>query len=216
MRSLTKCLSRLAHRWRTSSPEGLPRSCTGLWPYLPTISRSKCFLLRLSMLPLTDPCTPSRMMATSHTLARPSFLQTARQIHAEGGYRGYFRGLGPTLLRAFPVNASALWVYEGLMRLLGAEKVDQDESSMGHRDKADKPPRLDIDDLHAFHLFTSIYVVRTLDYSTITHRRHYRSMGGYMMRILCKYSDSLTIPAAHSSAYVHPKPCIRHRPIMEQ
>ncbi|KAI0735057.1 mitochondrial carrier [Earliella scabrosa] len=64
-----------------------------------------------------------RMMATSHTLARPSFLQTARQIHAEGGYRGYFRGLGPTLLRAFPVNASALWVYEGLMRLLGAEKT---------------------------------------------------------------------------------------------
>ncbi|KAI0651963.1 mitochondrial carrier [Trametes meyenii] len=47
---------------------------------------------------------------------------TARQILAEGGFRGYYRGLGPTLLRAFPVNASALWVYEGLMRVLGAEK----------------------------------------------------------------------------------------------
>ena len=63
------------------------------------------------------------MMATPHTVARPSFTATARQILAEGGYRGFFRGLGPTLLRAFQVNASALWVYEGLMRLLGAEKV---------------------------------------------------------------------------------------------
>ncbi|KAI0698417.1 mitochondrial carrier [Cerioporus squamosus] len=65
----------------------------------------------------------NRMMATPHTVARPSFTATARQIFAEGGYRGYYRGLGPTLLRAFPVNASALWVYEGLMRLLGAEKT---------------------------------------------------------------------------------------------
>ncbi|KAI0801153.1 mitochondrial carrier [Fomes fomentarius] len=65
----------------------------------------------------------NRMMATPHTLPRPSFTQTARQIFAEAGYRGFFRGLGPTLLRAFPVNASALYVYEGLMRLLGAEKT---------------------------------------------------------------------------------------------
>ncbi|KAI0756881.1 mitochondrial carrier [Daedaleopsis nitida] len=65
----------------------------------------------------------NRMMAMPHTAMRPSFSNTARQIFAEGGYRGFFRGLGPTLLRAFPVNASALWVYEGLMRLLGAEKV---------------------------------------------------------------------------------------------
>ena len=62
-------------------------------------------------------------MATPHNLPKPSFTQTARQIFAEGGFRGYYRGLGPTLLRAFPVNASALWVYESLMRVLGAEKV---------------------------------------------------------------------------------------------
>ena len=65
------------------------------------------------------------MMATPHTSPRPSFSETARRIFVEGGYRGYFRGLGPTLLRAFPVNASALWVYEGLMRMLGAEKVGE-------------------------------------------------------------------------------------------
>ncbi|KAI0669786.1 mitochondrial carrier [Trametes maxima] len=65
----------------------------------------------------------NRMMSTSHELPKPSFSATARQILAEGGFRGYYRGLGPTLLRAFPVNASALWVYEGLMRVLGAEKT---------------------------------------------------------------------------------------------
>ncbi|OSD03179.1 mitochondrial carrier [Trametes coccinea BRFM310] len=65
----------------------------------------------------------NRMMATPHNLPKPSFTATARQIFVEGGLRGYYRGLGPTLLRAFPVNASALWVYEGLMRVLGAEKT---------------------------------------------------------------------------------------------
>ncbi|KAI8990540.1 mitochondrial carrier [Trametes punicea] len=65
----------------------------------------------------------NRMMATPHDQPKPSFTATARQIFAEGGFRGYYRGLVPTLLRAFPVNASALWVYEGLMRVLGAEKV---------------------------------------------------------------------------------------------
>ncbi|KAL7285390.1 hypothetical protein ACG7TL_000485 [Trametes sanguinea] len=51
----------------------------------------------------------NRMMATPHNLPKPSFTATARQIFVEGGLRGYYRGLGPTLLRAFPVNASALW-----------------------------------------------------------------------------------------------------------
>jgi len=48
----------------------------------------------------------------------------ARQIHAIHGPAGFFRGLGPTLLRAFPVNACALFVYEGIMRELGAEAVN--------------------------------------------------------------------------------------------
>jgi solute carrier family 25 carnitine/acylcarnitine transporter 20/29 len=57
-------------------------------------------------------------------LPRRSFLSIARSIHAQEGFRGFFRGLGPTYLRAFPSNASALFIYEGIMRALGAEKVD--------------------------------------------------------------------------------------------
>ncbi|KAH0590850.1 hypothetical protein H2248_000969 [Termitomyces sp. 'cryptogamus'] len=53
----------------------------------------------------------------------PSFILTARHIYSSHGITGFFRGLGPCLLRAFPVNACAFFVYEGTMRVLGAEKV---------------------------------------------------------------------------------------------
>jgi solute carrier family 25 carnitine/acylcarnitine transporter 20/29 len=52
-----------------------------------------------------------------------SFLSIARQIHTLEGPAGFFRGLSPTLLRAFPANACALFVYEGTLRALGAEEV---------------------------------------------------------------------------------------------
>ncbi|KAF9270145.1 mitochondrial carrier [Marasmius fiardii PR-910] len=59
----------------------------------------------------------------SGRLKVPSFLSVARVIIAQDGVRGFFRGLGPCFLRAFPVNASAMFVYEGLLRVLGAEKT---------------------------------------------------------------------------------------------
>lgn len=59
----------------------------------------------------------------------PSFASVIRNIYLQDGIKGFYRGLGPTFLRAFPVNASALFVYEGTMRVLGAEKV----SSRIHR-----------------------------------------------------------------------------------
>ncbi|KAF5337081.1 hypothetical protein D9611_003135 [Ephemerocybe angulata] len=57
------------------------------------------------------------------TVSRLSLYRTARDIFRRDGYSGFFRGLGPCLLRAFPVNASAFFVYEGVMRLLDAEKT---------------------------------------------------------------------------------------------
>lgn len=52
-----------------------------------------------------------------------SFLSIACGIYAQEGFQGFFRGFGPTFLRAFPSNASALFVYEGILRALDAEKV---------------------------------------------------------------------------------------------
>lgn len=65
----------------------------------------------------------SRMMATPLDSPRLSALSVARNILRNEGARGFLRGLGPVLIRAFPVNASALFVYEGTMRMIGAEKV---------------------------------------------------------------------------------------------
>jgi solute carrier family 25 carnitine/acylcarnitine transporter 20/29 len=72
---------------------------------------------RMMSHPLPPHSTPSG------SVRRPSFISMARQIHAEHGLAGYFRGLMPTLLRAFPVNASAIFVYEGMLRGMGAEKT---------------------------------------------------------------------------------------------
>lgn len=63
------------------------------------------------------------MMAQPLDGARASLLSTARGAFALDGVKGFYRGLGPTFLRAFPANASAFFVYEATMRLLGAEKV---------------------------------------------------------------------------------------------
>ena len=56
-------------------------------------------------------------------LGRPSFISIVYTIYAQDGFRGFFRGLGPTFLRAFPVNASAFFVFEAILRIMGAEKV---------------------------------------------------------------------------------------------
>ena len=56
-------------------------------------------------------------------MSRPSFVLIARRIYTRDGLSGFFRGLGPCFLRTFPVNASAIFVYEGIMKALGAEKV---------------------------------------------------------------------------------------------
>ena len=50
----------------------------------------------------------------------------ARTIYREAGFRGFYRGFSVCMLRAFPTNAGAMFMYEAFMRLLGAEKVCKD------------------------------------------------------------------------------------------
>lgn len=42
----------------------------------------------------------------------PSVQETARRIWAEQGVRGFYRGLAPCMLRAFPSNAALFWGFE--------------------------------------------------------------------------------------------------------
>jgi hypothetical protein len=62
--------------------------------------------------------------SSTSSIARASFAATARQVYAREGLSGFFRGLNVCLLRAFPSNACAIFVYEGIMRNVGAEKVN--------------------------------------------------------------------------------------------
>ncbi|KAK9470171.1 mitochondrial carrier domain-containing protein [Dipodascopsis tothii] len=48
-----------------------------------------------------------------------SWLDAARTIYVERGTRGFFRGFVPTAIRALPTNASALVVYEAVIRTIG-------------------------------------------------------------------------------------------------
>ncbi|KAG8902748.1 hypothetical protein FRB99_004173 [Tulasnella sp. 403] len=65
----------------------------------------------------------NRIMSTPLTSNKVTALHVAQTIYRTQGVRGFYAGLVPILLRAFPVNAAAYSVYEGIMRLLGAEKL---------------------------------------------------------------------------------------------
>ncbi|KAF8168189.1 mitochondrial carrier domain-containing protein [Crassisporium funariophilum] len=66
---------------------------------------------------------PTSSSSLTAVMKQPSFSLVVRRIYTRDGLAGFFRGLGPCFLRAFPVNASAIFVYEGTMRILGAEKT---------------------------------------------------------------------------------------------
>ncbi|CED82104.1 Mitochondrial carnitine-acylcarnitine carrier protein [Phaffia rhodozyma] len=66
----------------------------------------------------------NRMMTDSITKPRyTGVLSVVRAIYAEAGFKGFYRGFVPVVLRAFPTNASALFVFESVMRWSGAEKT---------------------------------------------------------------------------------------------
>ncbi|KAG8877976.1 hypothetical protein FRB98_006432, partial [Tulasnella sp. 332] len=67
----------------------------------------------------------NRILSEPLITNRKSVPEVARTILRTQGVRGFYAGMTPVLLRAFPVNAVAYSVYEGIMRLLRAEKTRQ-------------------------------------------------------------------------------------------
>ncbi|POY72121.1 hypothetical protein BMF94_4853 [Rhodotorula taiwanensis] len=66
----------------------------------------------------------NRLMTDSLTNPKyKSWMMCARAMWAEGGARAFYHGFTPAILRAFPTNASALLVWESVMRVMGAEKI---------------------------------------------------------------------------------------------
>jgi solute carrier family 25 (mitochondrial carnitine/acylcarnitine transporter), member 20/29 len=63
-------------------------------------------------------------MAAPLHAPRASFIAVARRTYHSDGLKGFYRGVTPTILRAFPTNASAYFAYETIMNVLSAEKVN--------------------------------------------------------------------------------------------
>jgi solute carrier family 25 (mitochondrial carnitine/acylcarnitine transporter), member 20/29 len=59
---------------------------------------------------MTDPLGPERRF--------PRWKDAAVTVWRENGWRGFWRGFVPCFLRAFPANAVALVLFEGVMRSL--------------------------------------------------------------------------------------------------
>ena len=51
-------------------------------------------------------------------------IDCARQHYRSEGYQTFFKGLGITMLRSFPVNAVAFFSFEYLMRFMGWKKKE--------------------------------------------------------------------------------------------
>eukprot|EP00466_Bigelowiella_natans_P014128 jgi/Bigna1/65246/fgenesh1_kg.101_\ len=51
-------------------------------------------------------------------LRNKSIISAAREVLQSGGILGFYKGLGPTLMRAFPENAAVLYTYEMVIRWL--------------------------------------------------------------------------------------------------
>jgi solute carrier family 25 (mitochondrial carnitine/acylcarnitine transporter), member 20/29 len=52
-----------------------------------------------------------------------NMLDCAQKHYRKEGYKAFFKGLGITLLRSFPVNGVAFFSYEYFMRFMGWKKA---------------------------------------------------------------------------------------------
>lgn len=89
----------------------------------------------------------------------PSLRAVVGKIVQTEGPRGFFRGLTPSLIRAFPANACAIGVYEGAMRAFNAEEVSAGPGTGVRRedDKTILDTSLTRQDYYLLHLSTANY-----------------------------------------------------------
>jgi hypothetical protein len=59
--------------------------------------------------------SPSAATSTTTHYQKKGMIAQFRSIYQQQGWKGYFRGIGPCLLRAFPVNAVIFLSYEACM-----------------------------------------------------------------------------------------------------
>lgn len=53
-----------------------------------------------------------------------------RDIYARGGFRGFYRGLGVTLIRAFPIHSLNFLVYEQVLKMIKVELGERVDGRM--------------------------------------------------------------------------------------
>lgn len=70
------------------------------------------------------PCYPQDVIKSviQSSPTKLSLLQAIKHIHNSSGYRGFFKGFGPTMLRAFPANAATFLGYELVTKTLNTNK----------------------------------------------------------------------------------------------
>ncbi|KAI8640867.1 mitochondrial carrier domain-containing protein [Parasitella parasitica] len=56
----------------------------------------------------------------------PTPTSVARHVYQTQGLQGFYRGFIPSFLRAFPTNASAVFMFELVMKLLSTNKADSE------------------------------------------------------------------------------------------
>ena len=79
-----------------------------------------CLFLNLLFFFVGVQVVKNRMMAATEGSAAASrgMVQTFQHIFAKEGWRGFFVGFAPCMLRAFPANGAAFFGYEMANRLL--------------------------------------------------------------------------------------------------
>lgn len=64
------------------------------------------------------PCYPQDVIKSviQSSSSKLTLLQAIKKIHQTSGYSGFFKGFGPTMVRAFPANAATFVGYEIVMK----------------------------------------------------------------------------------------------------